>query len=121
MLSACQYLTRADCPEEYAALYDAYGGDEPGTVFMRGGACIIDPLGQVLVQPSFDSPGIFHAELDMDQIPRGKYDFDVAGHYARPDIFQLSVDTREKKARGHRVIQVSALRSRNSAASQYQT
>jgi hypothetical protein len=31
--------------------------------------------------------------LDLDEIPRSKYDFDVAGHYARPDIFRLYVNT----------------------------
>jgi hypothetical protein len=30
----------------------------------------------------------------MAEIARGKYDFDVAGHYARPDVFQLFVNER---------------------------
>jgi hypothetical protein len=34
------------------------------------------------------------AELDMRQIARGKFDLDVVGHYARPDIFQLRVNER---------------------------
>ena len=38
------------------------------------------------------------ADLDLDEIARGKYDFDVAGHYARPDVFQLSVNERPLKA-----------------------
>lgn len=29
-------------------------------------------------------------ELDLDEIARGKYNFDIAGHYARPDIFRLT-------------------------------
>jgi nitrilase len=33
-------------------------------------------------------------DLDLDEIPRGKYDFDVVGHYSRPDIFRLYVNTR---------------------------
>ena len=33
------------------------------------------------------------ADLDLAEIPRGKYDFDVAGHYARPDVFRLLVNT----------------------------
>jgi nitrilase len=33
------------------------------------------------------------AELDRRVIARGKYDLDVAGHYVRPDIFKLAVDT----------------------------
>ena len=48
-------------------------------------------LGQVLAGPHFDGEGILTADLDMGEIARGKYDFDVAGHYARPDVFRLFV------------------------------
>jgi nitrilase len=89
VLSCCQYLTRADCPEDYAAIQ----GNDPTTVLMRGGSSIIGPLGQILAGPNFDGPCILTAELDLDEIPRSKYDFDVVGHYARPDIFRLSVNT----------------------------
>jgi nitrilase len=37
------------------------------------------------------------AEIDTAQITRGKFDLDVVGHYARPDIFQLHVDESEKR------------------------
>jgi nitrilase len=37
------------------------------------------------------------AEIDRGQIIRGKYDLDVVGHYARPDIFQLHVDEQPKR------------------------
>ena len=90
VLSACQYLTRGDCPEQY----DAIQGDDPDTVLMRGGSCIISPLGQVLAGPEVNGPGILTAALDLDEIARGKYDFDVAGHYARPDVFRLHVNER---------------------------
>jgi nitrilase len=61
---------------------------------MRGGSSIIGPLGQILAGPDFDGPCILIADLDLDEIPRSKYDFDVVGHYARPDIFRLYVNTR---------------------------
>lgn len=96
VLSACQFLTRADCPEDYAALFEPFDDNGPETVLMRGGACVIDPLGQVLAPPTFDGPGIFTAELDLDMIGRAKFDFDVSGNYARPDVFQLVVDARPK-------------------------
>jgi len=40
---------------------------------------------------------ILMAEIDRAQIVRGKFDLDVVGHYARPDIFQLHVDERPKR------------------------
>jgi hypothetical protein len=36
------------------------------------------------------------AELDLGQVTRGRYDFDAAGHYSRPDLFTLSVDMGER-------------------------
>jgi nitrilase len=90
VLSACQFLLRSDCPDDYAAIQ----GNDPDTVLMRGGSCIIGPLGQVLAGPVFNQSQILVADLDMAEIARGKYDFDVVGHYARPDIFELRVNER---------------------------
>jgi nitrilase len=61
---------------------------------MRGGSCIVSPLGEVLAGPEFGRECILTAEIDLGEIARGKYDFDVVGHYARPDIFRLSVNER---------------------------
>jgi nitrilase len=61
-------------------------------VLMRGGSMIVDPLGNVLAGPSYDGPCVHVAELHMAQIARGKFDLDVAGHYARPDVFELRVN-----------------------------
>lgn len=92
VISACQYLTRADAPPGYEAIQ----GNDPKTVLIRGGSCIVDPLGNVLVEPDFSGELIGLAEIDRRLIVRGKYDLDVVGHYARPDIFQLTVDTRDR-------------------------
>ncbi len=88
VLSACQYLMRGDCPDDY----DAIQGNDPKTVLMRGGSCIVSPLGQLLAGPDFSGPTILTADLDRGEIARGKYDFDVTGHYARPDVFRLHVN-----------------------------
>ncbi|GGJ25345.1 carbon-nitrogen hydrolase family protein [Neoroseomonas lacus] len=94
VISACQYLTRADGPANYSPIQ----GDDPGTVLIRGGSCIVDPLGNILVEPDFSGETIQIAEIDRRIIARGKYDLDVVGHYARPDVFRLSVDTRARSA-----------------------
>ncbi|MGE0093160.1 MAG: nitrilase-related carbon-nitrogen hydrolase [Alphaproteobacteria bacterium] len=89
VLSCCQYLTRADCPPDYALDIEA-----PGGVLMRGGSCIVGPFGDVLARPDFSGECILTADLDLSEIARGKYDLDVVGHYARPDVFRLLVNER---------------------------
>lgn len=88
VLSACQHLRRGDCPDRY----DAIQGNEAETLLMRGGSCIVSPLGEFLAEPVFDRDEILVADLDLGEIARGKYDFDVTGHYARPDVFRLHVN-----------------------------
>ena len=58
----------------------------------RGGSVIYDPAGECLAGPLWDQEGILFADLDMGAVARGKFDFDVTGHYARPDVFRLEVD-----------------------------
>jgi predicted amidohydrolase len=49
-------------------------------------------LGEVIAGPLFDQEGILCADLDMGEVSRARFDFDVVGHYARPDVFQLTVN-----------------------------
>jgi len=88
VLSACQYITRGAYPTDYPCELSS----DPSFVLIRGGSCIVDPLGQVLAGPKFGEEAILDAEIDLDEVARGKYDFDVAGHYARPDVFRLQVN-----------------------------
>jgi nitrilase len=92
VLSACQLLELSDCPPDYASAADRLS--EP---LMRGGSCIVAPTGELLAGPVYDERCILYADLDLDEITRGKYDLDVVGHYARPDVFQLHVDERAQR------------------------
>ena len=65
---------------------------------MRGGSAIISPLGRILAGPDFSGETVLYAEIDPAEVMRAKFDFDVTGHYARPDVFQLVVDTRPRPA-----------------------
>ncbi|MNT46218.1 Nitrilase [compost metagenome] len=94
VFSANQYATAADYPQDYVSAADP-GPSEPLTA---GGSCIVDPFGNFLVGPNFEGAAVMVAEIDLDNIIRGKYDLDVVGHYARPDVFQLFVDERAKNA-----------------------
>src|SRR3546814_3239212 len=71
---------------------------EPDVVLMRGGSVIVSPHGQLLAGPDFSGETILYADIDLEEVVRGKYDFDVVGHYARPDIFRLTVGERPRAA-----------------------
>ena len=94
VLSACQHVTRGAYPDDY----DCALGNDPETVLLRGGSMIVAPLGQVLAGPDYSGETILYADIDPAESLRGKYDFDVAGHYARPDIFSLSVNVARHRA-----------------------
>ena len=64
-------------------------------VMCRGGSAIYSPLGESLAGPLYGQEGILFADLDLGEVPRSKVDFDVVGHYARPDVFRLVVNESE--------------------------
>ena len=102
VLGCNQYMTKEMYPEDLKALKEL---DEQPEIMCRGGSAIISPLGKTLAGPLYGQEGILFADLDLGEIARSKFDFDVVGHYARPDVFQLivnenpsfSVITAEKK------------------------
>ncbi len=94
VLASCPYHQLKHCPPEHRTVQ----GQDPETVMIRGGSVIYSPLGECLAGPVYGEPTILTADLDMGDIVRGKYDFDPVGHYARPDVFRLSVDDSPRRA-----------------------
>lgn len=92
VLSCNQYNRRKDFPPDYCSSFPA----DSDAIVCRGGSCIVDPFGNLLAGPNTEGEAILTAEIDPAQIIRGKFDLDVVGHYARPDIFELHVDERPK-------------------------
>lgn len=96
VLSACQFARRRDFPADYPIDMAPLAGSGGDAVLIDGGSVIVDPMGEVLAGPNYEAECILTAEIDRGAIARGKYDLDVVGHYARPDVFQLTVDERAK-------------------------
>jgi predicted amidohydrolase len=94
VLSANQFVRRSDYPLDYPI----EGDHEPEAVLCRGASMIVSPLGEILAGPEMRGEAILRAELDLGKIAEGKYDFDVVGHYGRPDVFRLTVDERPTPA-----------------------
>ncbi|MEO6804585.1 MAG: carbon-nitrogen hydrolase family protein [Edaphobacter sp.] len=80
VLNACQRTVKEDWPE------DLRGVGVP----IEGQSVIVSPAGDFLAGPT-KAIGLLVTEIDMDDIARGKFDLDVAGHYNRPDVFKLEV------------------------------
>ncbi len=86
VVSACQYQPS---PEKLGLTVENWPAKE---ALITGGSVIIGPLGEKLAGPLLNEEGLISATVDLDDIARARYDLDVVGHYARPDIFQLSVN-----------------------------
>ncbi len=95
VLGCNQFVTRDMYPQDLPMRQELQDLPE---VLCRGGSAIVSPLGQVLAGPLYDKEGILFADLDRGELIRSKVDFDVVGHYARPDIFRLSVDERPRSS-----------------------
>jgi nitrilase len=91
VISACQ-VQRS--PAALGVSVPHWEADRP---LMRGNSVIIGPLGDVLAGPLTNETGLLTARIDLEELVRARYDFDVVGHYARSDVFSLSVDERPKR------------------------
>ncbi|WP_080796371.1 carbon-nitrogen hydrolase family protein [Corynebacterium pacaense] len=92
VITTCQVMYRSDYPDDY----DCVISTDPGEPLMRGGSAVISPTGEVIAGPVFDEECVIYAEVDREEIIRQSLDFDVSGHYGRPDIFSLHLDDSPK-------------------------
>jgi nitrilase len=90
VISACQVQPS---PEALGVEVANWPAQRP---LINGGSLIVGPLGDVLAGPLLGESGLLCAEIDTDELIKTRYDLDVVGHYARPDIFELVVDERAK-------------------------
>lgn len=86
VLGCNQYYTKSMYPKEYESLVEDEIED-----MCPGGSVIVSPLGKVIAGPLFGEAGALTADIDLDEIPLSKLDFDVNGHYSRDDIFDFHV------------------------------
>lgn len=94
VLTCNQYLTKSDYPTDLHCYEEL--SDQP-EVLHRGGSAIINPYGEYLAGPIWEKEDIEYAVLDLGQIVETKFDFDVTGHYTRPDVLKLYVNEKAQK------------------------
>lgn len=88
VLSSNQYSTKDMYPEDIVERELGEFDHE----MTRGGSCIVDPLGEFIVEPVIGKEDILYADIDLSKITEAQFDFDVVGHYSRPDVFKFEVN-----------------------------
>ncbi|HBC58477.1 MAG TPA: nitrilase, partial [Gammaproteobacteria bacterium] len=85
-----------DIPDDLPNKLDLYGEDENWV--NPGDSVVVAPGGEIIAGPMHQEKGILYAEVDAERARTAKRALDVSGHYSRPDIFQLHVNTKPQSA-----------------------
>ena len=91
-VGCCQAVRNEDIPDGLA-FKSRYLADV-GAWINPGGSVIVDPDGKILAGPANETEGILYADIRADQLVGPRWQLDIAGHYARPDVFELIVHRR---------------------------
>lgn len=91
VISACQVQPS---PRELGITVAHWEDDRP---LIQGNSMIVGPMGDILAGPMRNERGLLVAKIDTAELIKARYDFDVVGHYSRPDVFSLNVDERAKR------------------------
>lgn len=95
VLSVSSLMSRADFPKNTPHLEEIL--EKAPKILANGGSCIAGPDGEWIIEPQIGTEGIITATLDLHRVYEERQNFDVAGHYSRPDVTQLHVN-RERQS-----------------------
>lgn len=88
VINVNQYVTKDmypdifHCPDEISKLPEGV---------LTGGSCIVDPFGHYVKEPVWNKEEIIYVDIDMEQVPLSRMEFDGTGHYSRPDVLELVI------------------------------
>jgi nitrilase len=94
VIGVAPLLRGSDVPAELRG--ETYRDDDEDWM-SRGYATVVAPGGEIVAGPVTDREEIVYAEVDLAEVRRHRQYFDPVGHYSRPDVFSLSVDTRPRR------------------------
>jgi nitrilase len=94
VVSCCTPMGKHDIPDRFT-FKEKYLGAVEGWI-NPGGSVIVDPDGKIVAGPANEEETILYVELDRSKITGPRWQLDVAGHYARPDVFELIVHRKPK-------------------------
>ena len=96
------WVLGAGCAFQARDIPDAVPGKatlfpEPDAWINAGDSVVVAPGGKIVAGPLHESLGMLYADVDLERVGMARRSLDVAGHYARPDLFQLRVDHRPQQ------------------------
>lgn len=95
VISVSSLMKKSDFPRE-TPHFDKIIKSAPD-ILVNGGSCIAGPDGEWILEPVINKEGIFYETLDFSRVLEERQNFDVVGHYSRPDITKLNVN-RERQS-----------------------
>lgn len=63
----------------------------------NGGSCLAAPDGSWVIEPIAEKEIVITATVDLNEVRKERQNFDPSGHYARPDVFELTVNRQRQK------------------------
>lgn len=94
VISVSALMTIKDFPKDTPHLDKIL--EKAPKVLENGGSCIAGPDGEWVVSPVVDKEGIIVATIDFNRVLEERQNFDVVGHYSRPDVTQLVVNRKRQ-------------------------
>jgi len=91
VVSVSSLMQKSDFPKD-TPYYKEIIKNAPD-ILANGGSCIAGPDGEWIVEPVIDKEGLIFQTIDFNRVLEERQNFDVVGHYSRPDITKLIVNT----------------------------
>jgi len=90
VIGCCSAMRRDDVPDDLGFKEEFLPAGMEW--FNPGGSAIVDPDGKWVTEPVMEVQEILYGEIDPSLMQGPRFQLDVAGHYGRPDVFQLTID-----------------------------
>ncbi|WP_299618142.1 carbon-nitrogen hydrolase family protein [uncultured Tenacibaculum sp.] len=91
VVSVSGFMSIEDFPKD-TPNYDVIVKNAP-EILANGGSCIAGPDGEWVIPPATGKEGLFTGEIDFQKVLEERHNFDCVGHYSRPDITKLTLNT----------------------------
>ena len=95
VISVSSLMNKTDIPKD-TPHFNKIAKNAP-EILVNGGSCIAGPDGEWILEPVINKEGLFYETLDFSKVLQERQNFDVVGHYSRPDVTKLEVN-RERQS-----------------------